>query len=285
MSDAQFLGIDVGGTKTAWGIFSEKGQLVSDGKMATPQDREELLNALTKIVTAQPIAAVGIGIAGTTSANHEDVIVCQHIPSLSHVELARELRERCNTLVTLDNDARCALIGEVASGAAKDHSSAVMLTLGTGVGGAVMQKGIVLPHPIDVSKEIGRIIADPTDGLVTPEGRGSIEALIGGVNLEQRFGIKLKRIAEQVRVGDENAAALWKQISYYFIQCIRAVYSAYSCKLIIIGGVGSNDLKYFLQDEPPCPVVAAKLGEMAGVYGAAALAVDLYREETVEDWD
>jgi len=172
------------------------------------------------------------------------------------------------------------------SGAAKDVSSAVMITLGTGVGGAVMQREVVRPHPLDINQEIGRIIADPTDAFPAESGRGTVEALIGGLNLEQRLGIKLEKMAEKVREGDENAVATWEQISYYFIQCVRVIYATYSCKLMIVGGVGGNDLKYYLgKYEAPCPIVAAKLGTAAGVYGAAALAIDLHRDETDEDWD
>ena len=83
-------------------------------------------------------------------------------------------------LTILENDARCALIGEVWKGSAQEFSSAVLLTLGTGVGGAVMQKGTVLPHPQSISLEIGRLIVDPTDIFPTTSGFGTVEALIGG---------------------------------------------------------------------------------------------------------
>lgn len=286
MSNSYFLGIDVGATKTAWGVFSEEGKLEKKGKIATPKEKEAFLEALVKIYKDNPGQAIGIGIAGTVSANHKDILVCTNIPALSHVQLVDYLKEHCCPLVAIDNDARCALIGEVWQGAAKEMSSCVLLTLGTGIGGAVMQKGIILPHPQDVSREISRLIADPTDPFPANSGPGSIEAFVGGRNLEKRLEIDLAEMAKLIRKGDPEAKEVWEQIGYYFALVIRKVFSEYNCKAILIAGVGSQDLEYYLQDfTPPCPVLAAKLGGEAGLYGAARLGIDLYLEENDQNWE
>lgn len=286
MEAVRILGIDAGATKTAWGVFTPEGELLKSGKIPTPREKEAFLAIIEKIHTDNPAAAIGIGIAGTVSANHEDILVCTNIPTLSHLQLSKHLKEKCSPFVAMDNDARCALIGEVWKGAASDLSSCVMLTLGTGVGGAVMQKGIVLPHPQDVNKELGRMIVDPTDPFPAPCGAGSLEAFLGGKSLEKRLGVDMAEIAKAVRNNDEEAKDIWQQISYYFIQSMRMVHSQFSCKTIIIGGTGCQDLQYYLQDNtPPCPIVPAKLGGSAGLYGAARLAIDLYQEENNPNWD
>jgi glucokinase len=285
METIHLLGIDAGGTKTAWGVFDQDLHLVRSGRFPTPADREEFISSICDIIEKEKVKAVGMGIAGTVSADHQDIVVFPNIPSLSHLELGRAIQEKFSIPVSLDNDARCALIGEVVKGtAASDTTSAVFITIGTGIGGAVMQKGIILPHPHDITQEISHIQAEPLDAFSGPSGRGTIESLIGGKNLETRLGIKLNSIAEKVRKGDKDANDVWKQISYYFIQSIRAIYMTYSCRVIIVGGIGAEDLEYYLQEEPPCPVIAATLGGKAGMYGAAQLALDVYTEEQ-KDWE
>lgn len=280
-----FLGLDVGGTKLAWGVVDRQGTLLKQGVEPTPKEQDYFLESLVQLITLHQPKAVGIGIAGVISANHQDIVVCPNIPSLSHLQLVSYIHEQSPTLVKLDNDARCALIGEVWLGTAREMSSAVLVTLGTGVGGAVMQKGVVLPHPQELSQEIGRIMVDPSDTFPAVSGPGTIEAFLGGRNLEHRLGIDLGQLAQRVRKDDSEAQEIWKDISYFFIQCMKAIYDTYTCKNIIVGGIGSKDLDYYLQDDPPCTILSAELGSKAGVYGAARLAIDLYDEEMDENWE
>lgn len=281
------LGIDIGGTKTAWGLSDRRGALAEKGVMPTPHDREQMIEMLEKLIGTHHPFAVGIGIAGTISADHEDVIVCPNVPELSHLELVKSIRRTFDIPVVIDNDARCAMIGEVWLGNGSETTSAVMLTLGTGVGGAVMQREVIQPHPHDISQEMGCLIADPTDLLDVPSGRGSIEGLIGGKNLEMRFGVSMETISKGAHAGDEEYVELFKQISYYFKRCIQAVYDTYRCKRVIIGGKGVKDIDLYIDSQSlPCPVVPAKTGEEAGIFGAARLALDLFEldEEEAEEW-
>jgi glucokinase len=282
------LAFDIGATHTRWAVADREATILKQGSAPTATDREAFLKTLDLVIDKEKPAAIGIGIAGTVSADHADIIVCTNVPALSHLELGTHLREKHGVPVQIDNDGRCALIAEVTRGAASETSSAVMLTLGTGVGGAVMQREKVLPHPQDISYEIGRIVADPTDLFPSLTGTGTIEALIGGRSLEERFGIKMADLAADARKGKADALETWKIISYYFIECIHAIQTTYSPKMIVIGGKGAADLEYYFQDSASCQIVPAKLGEEAGIVGAALLAVDALEEsenEASADWD
>jgi glucokinase len=283
MTMTNVLGFDVGGTKTSWGLFSQEGDLLKNGQYATPQDREEFLEVLVAVAKPLEVSAIGIGIAGTTSADHEDVVVCPNIPSLSHFQLVSHLKTELGVPVTLDNDARCALIGEVWQGAAHDTSSTVLITIGTGIGGAVMQKGAVLLHPTDINQEISHLVVDPSNLLETSSGRGTVEALLGGKNLEERFGIPVGELVSDAREGKEEAIGVFRTVSHYFKQCLQVIHMTYNCRQILVGGKGCKDLDLYLQDTPPCPVHPAKLGELAGLYGAARLALDV--QEMLEEED
>ncbi|MCC2631945.1 MAG: hypothetical protein K0S20_644 [Patescibacteria group bacterium] len=282
-----YLGFDVGGTKTAWGLFTEEGKMLKSGKFMTPKEPEPFIASLLETIRAQKdVIAVGIGIAGTIKPDHTGTILCVNLPQLSDLDIAAPIQAAFpEMLVYVDNDARCALIGEVWQGAAKDMSSAVLITVGTGIGGAVMQKGQVRPHPEDINKEVGRIVVDPTDVFPSKTGSGTVESFIGGKNLEERLQINLAQISDDIKTGDKEATEIWHAISYFFIQCIRAIHTEYSCKNIIVGGIGVKDLPRYLQDPAPCPVVPALLGEAAALYGAARLAIDFYEEEQYTDWE
>ena len=277
------LAFDIGATKTAWGCVDAAGALTEHGSFATAEQQDPFVDSLLRVIEKHSTEAVGIGMAGTISADHEDLVVCPNVPSLSHLQLVRRLREGGAPLTTLENDARCALIGEVWKGSAQEFSSAVLLTLGTGVGGAVMQKGNVLPHPQNISLEIGRLIVDPTDIFPTTSGFGTVEALIGGRNLQERFGISLAEEAKRVTKGDTQSIEVWGYIAEYFHLCLESVFAEYRCKTIIIAGKGVQNLPLYLGDkQPPCPVIAAALGEQAGIFGAARLALDIYEEDKKE---
>ncbi len=287
-----FLGFDIGGTKTAWGLVSREGKLLQNGRFTTPDSRSELIKQMADVAAQQKPLGIGIGIAGTLTGNKRSTLICTNMPHFNQWNLVDDLEAALTSKVPvlLDNDARCALIGEVWLGAASQMSSAVLITVGTGVGGAVMQKGRILPHPDDISYEVSRIVADPADVFPATSGQGTVEALIGGRNLEQRFDISLADMAQRVRKGDKEAVEVWQDISYFFLEVVKAIHAEYACKNIIVGGIGASDLKYYLQDEPPCQVVAAKLGEEAALYGAARLAIDVYldkeerEEQETKEW-
>lgn len=282
----QLLGFDIGGTKTAWGLCDSEGTILKQGVFPTPQEREPLLKNILEIIATHKPAAVGVGIAGTVSTDHHDIVVCPNVPDLSHFELVQTIREQYLVPVALDNDARCALIGEVWKGAAQDLSSALLITIGTGIGGAVMQKEVVLPHPHDITQEIKYLVAEPQDLFPAPTGRGSIEGLIGGKNLEERFGISMGDLVARARKGDAEAIETFKIIAHYFIQCVRTLYDTYHNKLLLVGGKGCKDLDLYLQESAPCEIRPTQLGEAAGIIGAARLALDLYEQEQkdIAEW-
>lgn len=278
-----FLGFDIGGSKVAWGVFNEEGELQKDGRFPTPESYEALLAALLPIIKQHEAAAVGVGAPCIVSKNHRDIVFATNLPFLAHHHLVNDIESQSSALASVNNDAQCALIGEVWQGSAQEFSSAVMLTLGTGVGGALMQKRIVRPYPLDASQELCRLVVDPSDLFPARTGQGTLEALIGGHNLEKRFGVSLSEMAIAVRKGDAEAIDFWKEVSQLFLRCIRTVHAEFSCKNIIVGGVGGQDLSYYLQDTPPCPVITAALGQKAGLYGAVRVGMD-YFENYHGDW-
>ncbi len=279
-----FLGIDIGGTKLAWGLFDANLQLSEHGRMPTPPDLEGLLAEIKDLATAQgeaEVVAIGLGIPGTHTKDRGSMLISPNIPYLNGVNILGELKVLLPGIaITYDNDARCALVGEVVAGAAKNLRNAVLITIGTGVGGAVLQRGHVLQHPDDITQELGHIPVDSMDAYTSPHsGRGTLEAFLGGKNLEERLDISLKEQVALARKDDTESLEIWAQIQEYMDRCLGALENTYNCETILVGGVASNDLDLYLGDhELPCKVIPTKLGELSGLYGAAQLALDAWHD-------
>ncbi len=142
-----YLGIDVGGTKIQ-GAYLERGEPVLTARLATPtSDYPSFLPAIRQVVEEAKerggaIARLAIGLPGTVCG--ERVTWVPNLPFLNGRDLAGELSALLKVPVELANDAHLCLLGEAWRGAARDHRSAVLISVGTGVGGAIMVGGHIL---------------------------------------------------------------------------------------------------------------------------------------------
>jgi glucokinase len=165
-----YVGVDVGGTKILAGLVGERGELSDIQRGSTPGRRvtaEALEDALTEVVTrvagSRPLAAVGLAAAGFVDATGDRVRFAPHLPWRDH-SVRQTLSDRWGVPVVLDNDANCAAAAESAYGAAAGAASAVLITMGTGIGGAVVVDGHVLRGTNGMAGEFGHAQVMP-DGV------------------------------------------------------------------------------------------------------------------------
>jgi len=147
------LGIDIGSAHIKAGMVNEQGAIVASRTIPTPADLDGFLPALQDAIrwlleaTALP-AGVGVGCKGIIDPDSTRIEVLPgHLHFLQGLRLADLVGLPLDVPVFADNDARVALAGEMVWGAARGHSDVVMLTLGTGVGGAVLANGQLLRGP------------------------------------------------------------------------------------------------------------------------------------------
>ncbi len=154
------VGIDIGGTKIAGGVVSADGEIVEGLRVPTPDKTSDLADAVAEMVrelaSRHDVHAVGVAAAGFIDATRSVII---HAPNIDwHDEpLRAELEARIGRPVTLENDANAAGWGEYRFGAGRGSNNLVMLTLGTGVGGAVVIDGQLLVGGNGVGGELGHI--------------------------------------------------------------------------------------------------------------------------------
>lgn len=170
------VGVDIGGTKVLAGVVDADGTVSSTALRTTPgrrvvtrQVEDALVEAILEAAAGRDLLGVGVAAAGFVDSGGERVMFAPHLPWQG--EPLRDLLEaRLGCPVRLDNDANCAARAEAQHGAARGASSALMVTMGTGIGGAVLIDGQVLRGANGMAGEFGHMQVVP-DGHPCECGR------------------------------------------------------------------------------------------------------------------
>jgi len=297
------LGIDIGGTRLKSGLVDDSGNLSNVTSMKTPGTLDDFRAAIARIVCSTPADAVGIGCKGIINSETTRVEV---LPGTMHFLeghilsgfVAREVP------VQADNDARAALAGEVAWGAGRGRRNAVMLTLGTGVGGGILADGRLLRGAGGVAGHLGHLTVDPEGPVCICGNRGCLEtvfsaraiegnaiaAVLRGVHsrLTDEFSadplaITCEAVFQAASAGDDLARAITGRAMQYLAGAIAGIFGAFDPEVVILGGqIAAAGPALFepLQEQVTArarrlvgrevPLVPALIAE-SGVVGAAAL--------------
>ena len=164
------IGVDVGGTKVLAGEVAPDGRVLRTATRRTPGRRvsvrvleDALTEAVREVADGRTPIGVGLAAAGFVDAAGDRVMFAPHLPWAGE-DVRRRLSERWGAPVTLDNDANCAAHAESRLGAARGASSAVVVTMGTGIGGALLVGGRLLRGANGMAGEFGHM-------QVVPDGR------------------------------------------------------------------------------------------------------------------
>jgi glucokinase len=297
------LGIDIGGTRLKAGLVDEAGTLTGNLSIRTPGSLADFAAAIDRIVSSLPSDAIGIGCKGIINSETTRVEVLPG--SLNYLEghLLSDFITR-TVPVHADNDARAALAGEVAWGAARGRRNAVMLTLGTGVGGGILADGRLLHGMQGVAGHLGHLMVDPDGALCICGNRGCLEtvfsaraiegaaihAILRGCHsrLTDMFVNDLKAVTCEAvfataASGDAIARDICGRAIRYLAAAIAGIFGAFDPEVVILGGqIAAAGPVLFepLQEQVTArarslvgrevPVIRAEILE-SGILGAAAL--------------
>lgn len=315
MRTSYAIGVDVGGTRIAAGLIERKGRSLKEVRALTPADAGpfaivdaiiELIEDVASTVHPGEIAGIGVGLPAQIDFLKQTVEFCTNLP-LAGVDMRSLIMSRVKHSVTIDNDGNCAGIGESRFGAAKGVRDFVMITLGTGVGGALFLDGEPYRGSRGLGGEIGHMVVQ-LDGPPCPcGGQGHIESYLGRpaiaargreaaaeyagqVIRDEAGGDAAKVSAEDVinaaLKGDEIAREILLNAGEVLGEALVGIVNLLNPKLIVVGG-GIGESCAFLVERAAEVVdahalagrrdvrmVQAELGNDAGVLGAAALAFD-----------
>lgn len=307
----QAIGIDIGGTKIAGARVSDDGRILAEDRVPTPAgDPSAIIDLVVAMVdrlrAGHEVIAAGVAAAGFIDAAQSTVYYAPNI-NWRHEPFRDRLRERLDIDVTIDNDANAAGWAEFRYGAGRDVTDMTMLTIGTGVGGAVVTGNRLLRGAFGTAGELGHLRVVP-GGLPCGCGaHGCIEQYGSGRALMRMaheiadaggIGTELARareahgaltgplLADLIEARDPGALHALNQLGSWLGQACASLAAVLDPHVFVFGGgvAAAGDLlldpirESFLAHLPargyhPEPqFVTAELGNDAGVVGAADLA-------------
>jgi glucokinase len=243
------------------------------------------------VADGRSVEAVGLAAAGFVDSTRTRVLFAPHLPWRGEDVLAR-LTAAWSMPVTMDNDANCTALAETVYGAAREASSTVLVTLGTGIGGAVVLGGELWRGAGGMAGEFGHQQVVP-QGLPCQCGRsGCWEQYCSGNALPRLTAAERPDLVDGPAVtaaaqeGDPVACAAFAQVGDWLGVGLAALISAFDPAMVVIGGGVSavGDLlldparasmirsTYAASHRHLPPLVPATLGPQAGAIGAAYLA-------------
>lgn len=159
------IGVDVGGTKIAAGVVDEQGTIVAQTRRPTPamstaRTAAEIADMVRELSSAHPVESVGIGAAGFTGSDRSTVLFAPNL-AWRNEPLGRIVEEATGLRTVVENDANAAGWGEARHGAAADARSAIVITVGTGIGGAIISDGQLQRGSNGFAGELGHFIIRP----------------------------------------------------------------------------------------------------------------------------
>jgi glucokinase len=285
------LGIDIGGTNIQALAVTPTGRVLADTVTPTGDNRGEdwVMNAQTlklmtrKILGKQP-TWIGVAAPGLASKDQRSIFCMPgRLPGLEGL-VWRKVFKTAHPVPVL-NDAHAALLGEVWRGAARGARDAVLMTLGTGVGGAALVDGRLLRGRIGRAGHVGHISLDPGGKGDIARTPGSLEDAIGECTLRERTKGRFDSIQALVAASkgnDPDAQRIWDKSVKALAAGIASLINVLDPEVVVIGGGISKagaalfrPLNQYLAEFEWRPggararIVPAKLGDRAGAFGAA----------------
>lgn len=312
MSDRKAIGVDLGGTKMLVGVVDESRRVLHESReRSRGLTEDEIMAALVEEIEDArgrfpDVVGVGLGIPCTIDQQRGVAISAVNLP-ITDVPIRALLEDRLGLPVSIDNDANTAALAEHLYGAAKDVDDAILLTIGTGVGGGVIIGGRIYHGSIGAAGELGHVVVDengpPCQGNCP--NRGCVETMSSGTAISRDGQAAARRnpnsalgralsegtwdggrtVTDAAMAGDELARQVVATAGRHLGVALASLANVFNPGVIVIGGgvsaVGDLLLQpareelgaRALKPMNTTPVVLAAAGEDAGMIGSAAMAL------------
>jgi glucokinase len=305
------LGIDIGGNQIRAGMVDAEGAILASRTLPTPGDLDTFLPSLHDAIrwllesTSLP-AGVGVGCKGIIDPETTRI---EALPGSMHflqgLRIADLVGLPLDVPVFADNDARVALAGEMVWGAARGHENVLMLTLGSGVGGAAVINGRLLRGHSGVAGQMGHLTVDPDGALCCCGNRGCLETVFSARAIEAEAQAAVHRGCDSVltrlfreqpqlatcrtvfgaaREDDAVAQSIVSRAIFKLGAALAGLLHLFDPEIVILGGSVADagaDLLIPLQEEVwtrsrsllgrDVPIVEQMVSDKSGIVGAAGL--------------
>lgn len=299
------LGIDVGGTMIKAGLVNSKGEIIAEDKVDTnvDQGQEQVIARICGLgldllsdngIELKALAGIGIGIPGFVNYTKGEVLFAPNLKwqkvNLKEIMQERLKLQQLNLPLLLDNDVNVAAQGELLFGAGKDTKHFVMLTVGTGLGGALITNGQVYRGSLGLAGEIGHLVIQENGLNCSCGKKGCLETLTSATAIlkyAKEKGLEVKEAKDVFALaekGNQLANLVIKQAAYYLGLGISNLINLLDPEKVIIGGGISKAGDIFFRPIRKTvadlsvnlslhnvEILPAKLRNKAGIVGASAL--------------
>ena len=291
------IGIDLGGTKIEGVVLGPDGGEIIRKRIPTEREHgyrhilsrlKSLHDELAAAVPGRP-TTFGIGTPGAISPR-TGLLKNSNTVCLNGQPLKVDLEKLLGRKIEIQNDANCFVMAEALLGAGQGKKLVFGVIMGTGCGGGIVHKGEVLTGAQAIAGEWGHMSIDPHGPRCYCGQPGCVEAFISGGGLENRyaekFGVRrpFPEIERDFYAGEPRAVEFMRQFFDRFGRALANVIDVLDPDIVVIGGGVSNFKaiysdgvaavrKYVFTDELETPIVQNRLGDSAGVLGAALVGV------------
>lgn len=312
-----YIGVDLGGTNIKIGIFD--GRFRKCGEKRTPTEvkygsehvLERILHGITELLEElqlkpEDICCMGMGVPGILDIPNGISRFSPNFPKWEEVPIVAWMENHLGIPTFIDNDARVNLYGEWKFGAGKNRKNVLMITLGTGLGGAAVVDGRVIYGATGSAGEIGHINMFRQGRKCRCGSSGCLGRYVSALGILRTFREKVEEgrqsmicdwvqddldavtadmLSKAYDAGDPLAIETMQETGELLGYGLCAVFSLYNPEIIIVGGGMSNMGDRLLQytrdvleghalriPYSACTIVTAVLGDAAGMLGAAAYA-------------
>lgn len=290
------VGIDLGGTKIAAGVFAG-GMLRSRVTVPTPEaGGQAVIEAMVGAARAamqeagETVQAVGLGTPGPLDYTGGLIKFAPNIAGFTNFPIRELLEQATGLKVYLENDANAAALAEHVLGAAKEAGSSLFVTVSTGVGGGFVLGNRVLRGAHGQGAEVGHITVLPGGPLCGCGLDGCLEALATGPAMERmaqavyKTEVSTRELFARFGAGDHRAERIILQAAHYVGVGLASLVKSFDPEVIVLGGgVALNagpayleevlhSYRRYMEGWIAPPVYTAKLGSEAGLLGAALTA-------------
>ncbi|MEN9714033.1 MAG: hypothetical protein RLZZ164_697 [Actinomycetota bacterium] len=305
------IGIDIGGTKIAGALVDQDGNIIREDKVPTPaSNSDSVVDAVIALIEAlsegQKVLGAGVAVAGFIDANQSEVLYAPNL-SFRNEPFKAKLEAKTNLPILVENDANAAGWAEYRYGAGRGFKHMTMLTIGTGVGGAVISNSRMQRGGFGIAGELGHIRVVPDGRLCGCGAHGCIEQYGSGTALlrsaneladssdpagerlrelrAEHGGLKGEQVYQAILERDHGALRLLAELGSWLGQTIATLSAVLDPEIVVIGGgvSAAGDLlidpirEAFLANmpargfRPELQIKTAEFVNDAGVVGAADL--------------
>lgn len=292
------VAIDLGGTNLKSAVVNSSGKILHQQTIPSKskESAEEMLDHLILSIQREldwgtrkriKILGIGLGIPGIVSPDRGIVYQSPHFPNWKNFPILKKLKEKFSLSLVMSNDANMAALGEGWIGAARGKRNFVLLTLGTGIGGAIIIDQKIFHGDSGFAGEIGHLVIDRHGLPCNCGGRGCLEMYASSTGISHALVRQFpspspKTLFELAKKKDSFALKIYQQFGEALGVGIASILNLLDIETILLGGGLSAAWKFFIPSTlesiskhiyettaKRIHLKKAKLGNQAGVIGAA----------------